>query len=143
MLFACLGVMLVSCHAQPESIHAYDLNHNTKIIGSLEMPLGSLITIDGEMVEDNYLRHKIHSGSDLMRVHSVNNKLLTIPIVIELHTFPFHPIPIPKPGESCSFIGYETGRFSGIPSDASEIIGPVQTSVYFFETYFNICKSGS
>ena len=101
---------------------------------------GKVIEIEGQIVDEQDTRLRAHLGKKLIEVRQVGTRALPKPMVIELLVFPWTDIEIPERGTVVRFRGYETGGFSGIPSEAFEDIPSVATTAHHFQSWFRVTK---
>ena len=110
-----------------------------QVLGSLDHPLGEIVTIEGVVAGEDYRRDKGDLGHTLLRIQSVNGKKLT-----EEWVFHFNPfsddVKKPKVGSRFKYVGYESGGFGGLPTKAFEIIGLIALPSYSFGTHFVILR---
>ncbi len=88
------------------------LGSSVEVLGLLDAPLGTLLTLRGNMLAERPNR----KGVDVERtfeVRQVDDRVLDRPIAIEL-TYRWNGETKVAPGEKLELIGYETGGFSGI-----------------------------
>lgn len=114
------------CHLVPRpwqspSVSVDDLNGKVAVIGRLGKPLGTIVTIRGQLVQPQ------EKGEDnLFRIESVDGQAIT-PINMEIVLFPGEKFPT---GGEAGWIGYEDGGFEGVPQQAM----PNSTSQPLFQT---------
>lgn len=138
--FILLGIILaMSSPAMTgdKTITYAELNTH-KIIGSLGHPLGTVLTIEGVVVPDDYRRMKGDSGATLLKIESVDGKMLSHEVILHLRSSYMEDAP--KPGQRFTYIGYETGAFTGIPEKAFKIIPQASTAGFQFEVYFEALR---
>jgi hypothetical protein len=100
--------------------------------GQLGQTLGTVVTIEGEVVDGSYTGKKAHSSETLLRVTSVNgSELKTEPV------FVFSDDGKPKVGTKFKYRGFESGGYGGIVPELSRTQAGVG---YGFQTYFHILK---
>src|ERR1700730_17149750 len=104
-----------------KSIHLSELRRN-RVIGSLERPLGEVITIEGIVADENYTRRKADAGELLLRVQDVNGQPLKRAVIVPSHPFQDADITNRSAGTKFKYIGYEPGCFSGIPEKAFDYV---------------------
>lgn len=121
-------------------VYFYDINKNTKIIGSLGQELGKIITIEGVAVDDDIRRMKSDEGKTLLKISHVEGQKLENEKIIEYQIFPWLSIVNPLSGSNVKFIGFETGTLTGIPQEAFEHIPYVTAQEFHFDVYFQILK---
>lgn len=108
------------------------------VLGDLGYPLGTIVTIEGEVEEFDGLKHgKALESKTLLRVKSVNGVGLKDGVLFGLD---FAEADKPKVGAKFKYTGYEGGRFDGIVPGSSKYTGPRQGVRYGFHNYFHIYK---
>ncbi|MEX2119901.1 MAG: hypothetical protein WD847_09935 [Pirellulales bacterium] len=96
------------------SVRAVDLGDTIEVLGKLDRPLGTLLTVQGEMVEADFGKGaKAVDPEEYVRVRQVGDRTLDEPAVLWLGSR-WAERKVPKPGTALELIGYETGSFSGI-----------------------------
>jgi len=113
------------------------INSSVRIIGALGQPLGKVIRISGIAVAGG--NSKADSGTIKLKVKSVDGAALEKPVIISFQNFRWSGVKDPAEGKSFSYIGYETGRMTGIPYDATKHMPRVATTAFTFSVYFQIC----
>jgi len=116
-----------------------DLNIRGAVIGVLGVPLGKVVTIEGEVVDGTKLRAKALDGLALFQVRLVNGQKLTELPVIRFRWFTT--AEAKKLNGRVQLVGYETGQFVGVPGEAFLHIEPVATEGFHFESSFVILKA--
>ncbi|MFH2044875.1 MAG: hypothetical protein ABIK92_06995 [Pseudomonadota bacterium] len=106
----------------------------------LGLVFGKLIEIEGRIVDDTDKHLRVHLGKKLISIHSIGDRDLASPVIMELRIFTFTSVTIPKRGVWVRFRGYETGGFSGIPYDAFKDVPVVATDDHHFESFFQVTK---
>ena len=140
-LFICSMILLIttlSCSNEKSVIKYNSIGWKSPIIGSLEKPLGTLVSVKGTIIKND--KSKADTGVQLLKITRLNKKKLETPIVIRYQTYPWASVTIPSVGSAFSFTGFETGRMAGIPNKAFRYLPRVATRDYHFEVYFQICK---
>lgn len=122
-----------SLHADPvKSVQSKDLGKSIQIIGVLDIPLGTIVTIEGEAPIDT----AADADAFAVRVTKINGKPLDNPRLIGVLA---GKVKIPKKGEKCIFRGFESGSFIGLPPAALKEAGAaVAATPWQFTTSFNI-----
>jgi hypothetical protein len=144
------------------------INENS-VIGLLGVPLGEWVTIQAIIVDGDSLPDKIHGGSYLFRVTSVNGVKLTSEPVLEFslrHVFAddlaednvglylekygtepeglsasqIESLKVGYVGKSVSLQVYETGGFSGMPESLPEDALIWQDHGFCFKTHLVVVK---
>jgi hypothetical protein len=107
------------------------------IVGYLGHPLGEIITISGVV-------RQAGSGSKSLRgvlsVEAVNGIPLAQPVVIEFGLFVTAQVSKPLLARSFKYVGYETGGFTGIPSEVFKYVAAVPSAQHQFNTSFQILR---
>lgn len=121
---------------RPMSLHEIS---QRGIEGLLGIRLGTIVTIEGEVVA-NQSRSKMDSVEPFfLRIDSIDGRPLTAPV-----QYRFTPsnmlrsIKRPKVGDKFRYVGYETGEFVGSPKDEAEYLGELATTDFLFRTRFEI-----
>ena len=125
-----------------ESIPVIKLNRS-KVIGSLGLPLGEVVTIEGITADGEYTRRKADAGETLLRVQTVNGRPLKREAIFHFRPFEGADLKKPRAGMRFKYIGYETGGFSGIPDKAFDYVPRVATDGYYFTTSLVILRDFS
>lgn len=137
---ACIILLVCACcfsHADAEETLEYDhVNSQVKIIGSLGKPLGTLMKIEGEVLAYGEVLRKEDQGRAVLRVETIDGRKLSPPIAITFSTFPWTGISEPRPGSSCTYIGFETGCMVGVPHDSWKYVPAVTTPSFHFHVSF-------
>jgi hypothetical protein len=116
-----------------------DLNVRGAVIGLLAVPLGKVVTIDGEVVDGATLRMKAFDGVLLLQVSTVDGQKLPEPCAIRFGWFAT--ADAKKLKGRVKLVGYETGQFTGVPGDAFQHIAPVASQKFHFESSFVVLKA--
>lgn len=102
------------------------------VTGDLGLPLGTLVTVEGIVVDGDELRTQATSGRTLLRVEKVGETELPTPV---MYPFPENSdLERPAAGESFSGVVYETGGFVGAPEGLFEHVEPFATVGFHFQT---------
>lgn len=111
-------------HSDPvQSVQSKDLGTPVQVMGVLNCPLGTIVFIEGEGTSAAPHETKTDATAFAIRVTKVNSKPLEPPRIIGLIVANAAKVQLPKQGEKCSYRGYESGSFIGLPSDASKETG--------------------
>jgi hypothetical protein len=121
------------------SINVSELN-SRKVIGRLGYELGSVITIDGLVADENYRREREDLGEILLRVQTVNGKRLKNEVIFPFMQHGVGSVTRPPVGTTFKFIGYETGAFVGEPDGIFDYVPRFATTSYHFRTSFYVLK---
>lgn len=132
------GGLAMSAMAQDVSVPYSTLNQKS-IIGALGHPLGKVLQVSGT-IQNGDSRSKAEADQLLLRVNTVNQKKLPKPVDLHLSFFSFAQSPMPKAGEAVTYMGYETGHFDGVPSEAFKWMPAVATTDFHFVLRFQVCK---
>lgn len=108
-------------------------------IGELGQPLGQITTISGT-VRQEALGAKASKLDLVLRVETVNDRPLPQPITIRFTIFPTAQISKPVLGQSFTYVGYETGGFTGVPTAAFKWVPAIATTGFEFETRYQILE---
>ena len=141
-LFAVLlgALWTVSAHAAEATAPWTDVGKDIVVVGSLGRALGTIVTVQGEVLPDDARRRKGDLGKTLLRVDSLDGVGLPVPVVVELRGGAVGPGPKLQPGERFALVGYESGGFVGVPAEAFTH-GPVATTTEFhFAVWFVAVK---
>jgi hypothetical protein len=122
-----------------------DALNDLKIIGKLGIPLGKAVEMEATIISGSDTGLKQHDGDYLLKLQSVGGKSLTAPVVMSFrgqhessapfprNAFELHQQNFPKKagiisdellkqleknfvGIQVKFLGYESGRFGGVPN---------------------------
>ncbi len=102
-----------------KAISAAHLN-TIPVIGRLDQPLGTIVTIEGVVADESYTNRKLDLGHTLLRVQTVNGTKLA-----EERVFHFHAgagIEKPKVNAKFKYVVYETGGFRGDPDKLRDYV---------------------
>ena len=108
-----------------------------RVIGDLGWPLGTIITVEGDVLPDNH-RRKVDQGKILLRVRSAGGKALPKTLVLTLRGD--KDVRGLKPGSAVRLLIYETGGFSGAPSGLFKYVPAFTTVGHGFYTSLNVVK---
>jgi hypothetical protein len=138
-LLGCVGMTSADKRVEPEkSISLSDLQ-NRPVIGALDYPLGTIVTIEGVVADGSYTKLKADDGKTLLRVQMVNGKELASESVFHFDSLLYR-FQAPQVGTRFKFAGYESGGFTGIPNKAFDYVGLLQSTSYYFSTWFVILR---
>lgn len=140
LFFIVLILVVVGGKKMVTKVNYMDLGGEIQIIGSLNKPLGEILTVEGIIVDDTYTKRKSDSGKLLLKIESINGEKISNEIIIPFSTFKWVSIKDVKVDDYKKFIGYETGEMTGIPEKAFDYMPQVATEGFQFSTYFQICK---
>ncbi|MDQ7826876.1 MAG: hypothetical protein RDV48_29020 [Candidatus Eremiobacteraeota bacterium] len=123
--------------AEQRTIPAASLTSCT-IIGSLGVPLGKIVLIEGVIVNDEYRREKGDEGKTLLKVEKLEGKKPAGELIIPLDAQALVVLKKAGPGDRFRYRGYETGAFTGIPEEAFRYIPRAASKGFHFETSFQV-----
>jgi hypothetical protein len=127
--------------ADEKPIRAGELN-TRGVLGDLGHPLGTVVTVEGVVADENYRMRKEDGGETLLRIQKVNGKALKNEVVFRFRCFRFVEVKKPAAGSKFRYVGYETGEYTGIPPEALKAARVVvQTKGYAFETSFLVLRA--
>lgn len=139
-MFLFVAALLAPSLSAAESVPSVDLGRSIAV-GRLGQPLGKVMRVEGAAVESNYPRSKGQDNTLFFRVTAVEGRALPQPVVIELGFFSSDISQELPPGERRTFIGYETGQFSGLPDAAGQHLSAIPaTTGYGFTTELVVLK---
>src|SRR5262249_26009021 len=150
--FHCWILLLASAlfADEPQSLSVTQLGKDFQLVGKLHVPLGSVISIEGIAVEGPF---KGLEGGPNLRVQSINGSYTQEDIQIVIKPFIYDwgkkvtvdgdALPKLEMGRTYEMEGYETGGYSGVPSEAFRRGAiPVQTAVGpYFRTHFVVIRA--
>jgi len=114
-----LVIMLpLALRAQDKPIDLRPGDPKYRMIGELHEPLGTVMTVQGVIVDG---RRKRDSGKKMLHVQRINGRATQEDFIIEVQkgwTEIGADVSDPKYGMSLEFKGYETGGFVGTPTEA-------------------------
>jgi hypothetical protein len=125
--------------AQPNIVKVEDLNAPNRVVGKLTVPLGRVVSVEGEIIEGTQPRTKSLDGVLLLQVRSVNGQKLKVPCVLVARWFTT--ADSKKLKGRVKLVGYESGEFTGVPVDAFSHILPIASEDFHFESFFVVLKS--
>jgi hypothetical protein len=108
------------------------------VIGSLGIPLGKIVLIEGVIVNDEYRRRKGDGGKTLLKVEKLEGKDPAGEVIIPLDAQVLITLKKAEPGHRFRYRGYETGAFTGIPEEAFRYIPRATSQGFHFETFFQV-----
>jgi hypothetical protein len=137
-----LGLLLATVHPSLATnvVSAASLKEGVPIIGFLGHPLGTIVTVQCTGAPTPLQQTKDDNWTRAVVILSVNEEQLTTPVTMELRSFPWAKVDVPKPKEVVTIVGYETGGYKGIPGKVFAFIPATQTKEYQFETAFQAVK---
>lgn len=125
------------------SVTLEDLRSTGGVRGALAVPLGTVVSIEAEVIEGSAGRGKAREGERLLQVLSVDGRTLAEPALLHFAWFPLARAPMDLgPGRRVKVVGYETGSFVGIPKDAWVHLGaPAASTPFHFQTSIVVLKA--
>ncbi|MFA6431340.1 MAG: hypothetical protein WCV91_03020 [Candidatus Margulisiibacteriota bacterium] len=136
-----IGSFLISGYSGVyQKINSTEIGNKIQVIGELGFPLGEIIRIQGEVPAKLPKQSMAGEGKVFLNVTAVNDIQLKSPKLIRIDPLGIASIKKPEMNKTMKYIGYETGEFVGIPSQAFKYIPQATTSGYHFEIFFQILK---
>ena len=133
----------IQAEDKPLDIPLSKLGSQYRLIGKLREPLGTVVTVQGIVVEGAF---KGYEGGPNVRVQRINGRATQDDIQIRLHpyfgkfgekAFMGKQLPKLEDGQTYEFEGYESGEFVGIPKEAYERAGrPLQSTGFYFSHHY-------
>jgi hypothetical protein len=117
-----LCVIGASLFLQAEEIQVGDIGNKVILIGRLGKPLGTVATIDGQLISEPK-QGKSGQITAAFRVNKVDGKPLEKAQIVGLAFRASAGIPSVHANEIVQLSGYEGGAFIGTPDDARDILG--------------------
>lgn len=111
---------------------------SAKVVGDLGVPLGTLVTVEGEILPDDARRTKADLGKTLLRVRAVNGKPLPTPVIATLRGDAR--VRSLKPAAKVRMIAYESGGFAGAPDGLFKHVPAFTTVGFGFLTWIEVVK---
>jgi len=108
------------------------------VLGKLSMPLGTVVKIEGTIEPLPASHPKGAEEFDWVRVNKVNGTALKTEVVLNCEWF--NPAEKSRLAGQVNFVGYETGRFIGVPTAAFRYVPRVGSTDFGFESYFMLLK---
>lgn len=105
-----------------------------EIVGRLGVPLGRLCTVEASVEDGSHTRMKALDGVVLLRVTKVNDKVLAKPVTFRFSEYESGTLTSREHGATYRGLVYETGGFSGIPSEAFAHVPAAATTGFHFDT---------
>lgn len=107
------------------------------VLGDLGHPLGTIVTVEGEVADDYYRKRKADSGYHLLRIKSVNGVELKEEVVFRYEGAKEDK---PKVGAKFKYTGYESACYYGIVDGEFKYTDPYAFVGYWFHGSFRILK---
>ncbi len=120
-------------------VNVNELNRR-KVIGTLGLELGTIVTIEGIVADESYRRERSDVGETLLRVQSVNGNRLKHEVVFPFMKHEIGSVATPTVGARFKFTGYETGGFVGEPNGVFDYVPRFAATSYHFRTSFYVLK---
>lgn len=139
--FAWLAYPVGRAEKAPEpakSISVAELNQ-LQVIGWLGQPLGKIVTVEGVVADETFVRSKAQAGRTLLLIQTADGNVLPERVVFSFDRA-VRQIEEPKAGSRFKYVGYETGGFTGAPPGIFEFTGPYCTTGYGFSTEFVVLR---
>jgi hypothetical protein len=128
---------------RPEPINVADLNERP-VIGMLGQPLGTVVTIKGDVVDGSKIRIKDLSGKPVLQVARVNGQPVESRPILQFDSFRSESSGVaPAIGTHFAYLAYENGEFGGLPNEAREYVGPVASLGFRFRTKLVLLRDES
>lgn len=136
VIFSCLALWNGSQEASQEAVTVAQIN-NKGVTGTLGVKLGTIVTVEGQVVE-NDSKAKEDSGEPyFLEISRVNGHALKSPVRYAFRTAnQWVKIKEPAVGNKFKYAGYETGGFSGSPDGEFKYVPAYATTGYYFKTEF-------
>jgi hypothetical protein len=109
------------------------------VIGALGVPLGTIVTLEGEIVDGSSLAEKALSDRPVLMVESVDGTPLAAPVLLTFTWF--------AGAESAelsgrvTLIAYETGGFEGVPDGVFAHVPAVAAQSFHFASTLVLLKA--
>lgn len=117
-----------------EPIDCTELNQRP-VIGMLGQPLGTVATIEGDVVDGSTIRIKDLSGKPVLQVARVNGQPVESKPVLQFNWFRDRSTNVaPKIGNRFAYVAYEVGHFSGVPDESFKYVGTSASLGFRFRT---------
>jgi hypothetical protein len=125
---------------QAEEIHIEDLGNKVILIGKLEKPVGTLATIEGQMISEP-TRGKSGQVTAAFRIEKVDGQPLQKQSIIGLIFRASEGIPSIHAQDLVQLSGYESGAFIGTPNEARDALGKDASPLdWKYEASFHVIK---
>lgn len=124
--------------AQSDALRIEELNA-PGVMGRLGIPLGIVVMVDADIVEESQMEVKSLDGVLALSVVRVDDKELPSPVVIRFSWLAT--VEAKKLAGRVRLVGYETGAFVGIPSTSFVFVPAVTSQDFHFESSFVVLKS--
>lgn len=135
------ATLLTTSVSAADRVSSVDLGRAVTVVGRLGQPLGHVVRIEGAAVESDHPRGKGQDNTLFFRIATVEGRALPKPVVIEIVFFSSSNTRKLLAGERQVLLGYETGRFSGLPDEATpHLSAPPAMTGYGFTTEFVVLK---
>jgi hypothetical protein len=135
------GIIITAGFARAEEIQVGDIGSKVIIIGKLGKPLGTVVTVEGQLISEPKLG-KSGQVTAAFRVNKVDGKALEKAQIVGLIFRASAGIPPLHAHEIVHLSGYESGAFIGTPNDARDMLGRDSSPFdWKFETTIHVIKS--
>ena len=113
------------------------------IAGSLGVPLGKIVRIEGVAFDGGTLRSKADQGKTFVAVGVVDGRHFAKPVLLELsiHSLAKETVKPPAHGQAVRLVGWETGGYEGAVHGEFDHVRSYATTGYGFRTEFIAVKS--
>lgn len=128
----------ISLHAQvkPIDVPVSKLGTKYRLLGKLQKPLGTVVTVQGLVVDGPF---KGHEGGPNIRIQRIDGRATQEHIQIKLNADSDDPgIAQLELGRTYELKGYETGKFVGLPNGAPGPENGGATTGFYFSHSFNV-----
>ena len=147
-LFACAAAISLMAASNPEPLpstgartvlRVQEMDGRLTLIGRLGRELGTILTVDGDIVDGSVLRSKDLDGVKLLKVTSLGSTtILRDPIYLRFEWYDGSDTS--SLSDHVTLVGFETGAFTGFPAEAFAHIPPSGSNDFHFETSFVVLK---
>jgi len=138
ILILCFGLPLF---LQAEEIRVEDLGSKVILIGALGKPVGTIATVEGQMVSEP-TRGKSGQITAAFRAEKVDGQSLPKQATIGLIFRASEGVPPIHAHDIVQLSGYESGAFIGTPDNAREALGKDASPLdWKYEPTFHVIKS--
>lgn len=141
-MLCCLFIVALICLGcvipQPRTTNlgSGDSGGSGEVLPKLGARFGTLVTVEGTVFPGADLRMKALESVLMLEVTSVNDKRLNSSVTLELRTLAGRDVR----GGAVRLVGFESGGFGGIPSEAWNFTPPMATTEFSFRHHFVVVK---